>query len=153
MQKLRNLAYIITPQITRVKKNTKSLAVWVDLACFDCVDSGSMIKNIDIRRQLWYNIHRRKRTWEDVKMIADLLDSGLYEIENKTPANEDNPLEKLRLRYLPVASECPKCKSSNFIKKTASTRTIIDVLGNQPIEITVVKQRYKCSCGKLSLLI
>ncbi|MBE6552907.1 MAG: transposase family protein [Ruminococcaceae bacterium] len=81
-------------------------------------------------------------------MIADLLDSGLYEIENKTPANEDNPLEKLRLRYLPVASECPKCKSSNFIKKTASTRTIIDVLGNQPIEITVVKQRYKCSCGK-----
>ena len=81
-------------------------------------------------------------------MIADLLDSGLYEIENKTPANEDNSLEKLRLRYLPVASEYPKCKSSNFIKKTASTRTIIDVLGNQPIEITLVKQRYKCSCGK-----
>ncbi len=89
-----------------------------------------------------------KKTQEDVEMIADLLDSGLYEIENRIPASESNPIEKLRLRYLPTASECPKCKSLDIIKKNLSARTVIDVLGNQPIEITIVKQRYKCSCGK-----
>lgn len=81
-------------------------------------------------------------------MLSDLLNSGLYEVEERIYTSQSNPLEKIRLRYLPVPAKCPRCDSSKIIKKKLSFRTVIDMNGNQPIEVTIIKQRYKCECGK-----
>ncbi len=88
-------------------------------------------------------------------MIADLLRSGLYqEIENLTTHKTDlaeknsNPLSRIALRYLPEAKQCPRCQSPNIVKKTISKRVVLDIIDNRPIEVTILKQRYKCkNCG------
>lgn len=85
-------------------------------------------------------------------MIDNLLKSGLYEVETRVPASKSGTIEKLYIRYLPQPQNCPKCGSPKIIKKTLSRRVIIDIQGNQPIEVTITKQRYKCQCGKTFIM-
>lgn len=79
-------------------------------------------------------------------MLEELLKSGKYEITEQVPVREAESIEKISLFYLPTATECPKCGSPNIIKKNLSRRSVIDIRGNQPVDVTIVKQRYKCAC-------
>ena len=85
-------------------------------------------------------------------MIDNLLKSGLYEVETRVSASKSGTIEKLYIRYLPQPQECPRCGSPKIIKKTLSRHVIIDIQGNQPIEVTITKQRSKCQCGQTFIM-
>ena len=80
-------------------------------------------------------------------MLKQFLDSGRYEEIDLSPLDREcrsNSIPQVILRYLPEATECPRCHSTHIRRKDLCKRTVIDMWGEKAVEVTITKQQYLC---------
>lgn len=80
-------------------------------------------------------------------MKADILDLSKYEILED--ALNRNGFRKLNITPVSPVVICSNCnETEEIVKKDLTRHTVYDIFSKEPIEVVVVRQRYRCNaCG------